>query len=251
MECETRGSLLQGLKERLEARRLWEEENPELARLWTEAMREDHERATRREVEQARVGAAERASDRLRRIGVPVDAVEALRALRDEPAVVAARRFLAQPAADARFLVLLGKKGTGKTVAGALVLREMLTPRLAVEGAGGDEARRAEAVCFILASTLARMSGYASDDKAWFEDLCAARGLLIDDYGAEHMTQFGAGMLDELLTRRHGARLRTVITSNLSKDLFEQRVGERLFDRIRTSCVFAATTGDSLRRRSS
>ena len=147
-----------------------------------------------------------------------------------------------------RFLCLLGKKGTGKTVAAAWVLREAYARNVQPEPSG-CEMRRPEPVAFILASAFARLSGYAAEDKAWLRELETCRCLCIDDFGAEHMTSFGVSMLDELLTKRHGARLRTVITSNLSKQQFTERVGERLFDRISTTAVVSVTTGESLRKR--
>lgn len=185
----------------------------------------------------------------LRRLGFPLDAVDALQGIRPTPAVETALSFLANQ--DSRFLLLLGKKGTGKTVASALVAESAVLDWLGYRNTlpSGYGVSPAVPVEFILAATFARLSGYAADDKAWFERLCKVRLLVLDDFGAEHLGPFGASMLDELFTRRHGARLRTVITTNLDKSGLKARLGERLYDRVSTSCLTSVTVGDSLRKK--
>lgn len=192
-----------------------------------------------------------RAWRELKRLGLPLDAIETLGQLEKTPAVDAALQFLADR--DARFLLLLGKKGTGKTAAAALVAESTVLDWVdrrnsLPSGYGVSHSSGAE---FILASTFGRMSGYAADDKEWFERLCKVRVLILDDFGAEHLNPFGASMLDELVTRRHGARLRTVITSNLDKGALKARLGDRLYDRISTSCIACVSVGESMRKRRS
>lgn len=201
------------------------------------------------EEQQQKDYARRRAWVELRKLKVPLDAIEALGALEPTPALDAAQAFLADP--SARFLLLMGKKGTGKTVAGALVAESAVLDWLGYRNTlpSGYGVSSAVPADFMLAATFARLSGYAADDKAWFERLCSVRVLILDDFGAEHLGPFGAAMLDELVTRRHGARLRTVITSNLDKAGLKARLGERLHDRVSTSCVACVAVGESLRRR--
>lgn len=190
-----------------------------------------------------------RAWRELKRLGFPLDAIETLGRLEKTAAVEAALLFLQDP--GARFLLLMGKKGTGKTAAATLVAEagalDWATYRNSLpSGYGVSHSSGAE---FILAATFARLSGYESSDKEWFERLCKARLLVLDDLGAEHLSPFGAAMLDELFTRRHAARLRTVITTNLDKAGLKARLGERLYDRVSTSCVASVSVGESLRKR--
>lgn len=240
------------LKARLEARQRWEAENPELAEMWSEAIREDFERHQRREMERRERDYASAVPEHLTRAGFPLDAVEALKDLRETETTKAARRFLDAPVSlDGRFLVFFGRRGVGKTTAAALVARGILLAWLKKQG--GDPGWRHGAaslpVAFVLSSSFSRLSGYDREDRAWFEHACAVQLLVLDDLGTEHLTEYGKSMLDELLTRRHGDRLRTVITTNLDKKAFAARVGERLFDRISTSGVSCVSVGESLRKR--
>jgi DNA replication protein DnaC len=57
--------------------------------------------------------------------------------------------------------------------------------------------------------------------------------LVVDDIGAEAQTAWGSGLLGELLNARHQDLKRTIITSNLTREAFKERVGERVADRVR------------------
>lgn len=228
----------------------WEKAHPGIAADWNEAnaieaAREDVAGRAQRDAD-----VWQRSAGELRKLGVPLDAIDATGKPDENEATGSARAFLDSDPVQVRFLLLMGKKGTGKTVAAALVLRkaaaDFVRARNNLPSGGGIPELSA---AFVLASTFARISGYAADDKAWFEQLCAVRVLVLDDFGAEHLGPFAAGMLDEMLTRRHGSRLRTVITSNLGKPELRARMGERLYDRISTSCIACVLVGESLRKR--
>lgn len=248
------------MQERIAARKAWEAEHPELAADWNAALDEDEQRDRQRAVEARSRDITAAVPAHLADLGVPRDAIKALAAARDTEPVKAARKFLAATTEEARFLVLLGSKGAGKTVASALVLEWAIREsyRRVEHMVAGARVSEVSAE-FVLMSTFARISGYGAEDKAWFERLCSVKALVLDDFGAEHLGAFGASMLDELLTRRHGAWLRTVITSNLAakadgppekrQPTFRERIGERLFDRIRTSGIQCVAAGESLRKR--
>lgn len=230
------------------ARKAWETANPEIAADWNAALEEDDRRTREKEIAARNAAHDADLPGELRGLGFPIDAIEALARLEDSTLIQTARRFVAAPtASQGRFMVLLGRRGTGKTVAAAFVAREILRRRRR-DWATGEMPMHLP-VEFVLASTFARISGYSAEDKGWFTRLCEVSLLVLDDLGAEHLGPYGAAMLDECLTRRHGSRLRTAITTNLSKDAFKARVGERLFDRISTSGMSAVSVGDSLRRK--
>lgn len=235
------------LQARVKALKDWEAENPALAEEWSAAMKEDHEWMMRKEREAMDAATRTRVPDILRAMGMPHDAVDALGRLSEGEHIAAARKFWAAPAVEKRFLLLLGTVGTGKTVAAAWVLGEQIArERVHVAPTGPIPGRR-EPGLFARAATFSRLSAYNADDREWFERMCECGVLVLDDLAAESLSQVGAAMLDELLDRRYGARLRTVITSNLSKDAFLLRLGDRAADRMRHFAVLSQSSGKSLR----
>lgn len=240
-------SIVAEFNRRLAERKRWEAENPELATNWSEALAQDAAFEREREARRSEISIRDRIPDVLRRMGVPHDCIDALKLTTRTTALSAAGRFVTADAIEARFLVLYGRRGAGKTSGGVWAVRELLARHMADQRPSGGIP--VEPAMFVLASTFARISGYNHADREWFERVASCSVLLIDDLGAEAQNQFSATMLDELLTRRHGARLRTIITSNLDKEALAVRLGERLYDRIRTSCIAAQCAEDSLRKR--
>ena len=243
-------STFKRLMEQKAAREQWEAANPEMNEAWNEALREDEQRERRAELERRQKHWDVNLPEMLRKAGLPLDAVEALHDLRETDTTRAAKRFLeASTASEGRFLVYFGRKGVGKTTGAALAAREWLRRYIAERDLATNEYLASMPVQFALASTFGRLSGYDRDDKEWFERLCSVPFLILDDLGTEHLNPFGQTMLDELLNRRHGDRLRTVITTNLGKKEFAVRVGDRIFDRVSTSGVSCVSVGESLRKR--
>lgn len=226
-------SLLNEYHRRLQERLAWEAENPELARLWSEAKREDHDRALAREAEERRALQEANIPYVLTGWGVPQVAIEALARPERTGPWVAAGEFID---GGLQFLGLLGRVGTGKTVAAARVLRWA--------------ARRGHEGAFERATTFARLSGYDKADRAWFERLCEARVVVLDDLSTEHLTEYGLSMFQEWLDRRASdPKLRTIITANVSKATLAERYGERIVDRLAGSGLVHVSTEKSLRRR--
>lgn len=239
--------LLELFRRGREDRLKWESENPEISAAWDEARAEEGRRQYARELAQREGNNDRRAEQEMRRMGFPLDAIDwSARATGAQ--VEAARKFVSLPAADARFFLLVGPKGTGKTTAAALAVRLILRRMPWNEQPSGNESRQRTSGEFVLASTFARLSGYNAADREWFERCCSTLVLVLDDVGAEAQNEFSASMLDECLTRRHANRLRTVITSNLDAKALRARLGDRLSDRIGESCVVAKCAGESLRK---
>lgn len=128
-------------------------------------------------------------------------------------------------------LVISGGNGCGKTVAATWwAMRFHGVPR------------------FLRASTLAASSRYDRDQRS---AILEAPALVLDDLGAEYMDSKGSFLvdLDELLDVFYGDYRPLLITTNSAFDVFRQRIGERVADRLRECGSFWATTAPSRRAR--
>ncbi|MBZ0277416.1 MAG: ATP-binding protein [Anaerolineae bacterium] len=120
------------------------------------------------------------------------------------------------------WLLLEGSYGTGKTHLAAAV--------------GNYRLRQGDMVLFItvpdlldhLRSTYGPSSEVGYDDL--FERVRNTPILILDDLGAENASGWAQEKLFQLLNHRHGHHLPTVITTNLSVDRLDPRVGSRLHD---------------------
>lgn len=224
----------------------WVKANPELAKAWDEARQEDYERTQKLELERTRARAEASLPDRLRGLGVPSLSVEALAKGEDTPALRQARRWKEQ--SELPWLLMLGDPGTGKTVAAAWVLAQHLRahPPEWIPGGGPKTTPKA---MFVRASTLARLSAYDAKDREWFEDCCKTRLLVLDDLSAEYLSDVAKALFDELLDTRYGNARRMVLTSNLSAELFKERYGDRLWDRLKQVATVYGTGKQSLRKK--
>lgn len=223
-------------EERLDALREWTQANPELAAAWDEAIAFGE--ALR---DEARNRGGHMFS--LVEAGVPQRCAEIVaNGFEETTAMVAARTFVAS---NRSFLLLSGGPGTGKTVAAAWTLEQ----KYVALRWGGDKSK------FIRAQELARLSLFEKIDKDFFGMLATVKRLAIDDLGAEMFHDGVRSMIDELLDRRYGARLRTALTTNLapsSKDpaipCFKKRYGERIADRIRHDGLVEIVGNKSMRK---
>jgi DNA replication protein DnaC len=141
------------------------------------------------------------------------------------------------------FLLLLGDKGAGKTVAAceALSLAKKPIHFLGPDGPVRSWSYASELGLFIDATTLCQ-AAYRSDGYAVQERAAKVQTLVIDDLGVERMDGAGiwASAFDALVKRRESHRLRTVFTANLmgakgdaSKSMFRERYGDRAYSRIK------------------
>jgi hypothetical protein len=232
-------SSFQRLVTTLAARKAWEAENNTplcachgqgLADAWTEAMREDAQREVAKERAQALARSQVSIPDWLKRIGVPLPVLERIRNPEDTPSMRAARRYF-EPDAP-RWLVLLGKTSTGKTLAAAWVLGQYLARHTAWSTPTGY-GQRPEVALFTPAFEFTGASDYAEKDRAWLERIQKCGLLVLDDLGSERLGEVELGMVQRLLMSRHANGLRTIITSNLSAETLTERYGERIAERIR------------------
>jgi DNA replication protein DnaC len=133
------------------------------------------------------------------------------------------------------FLVLIGEKGRGKTVAAGWVLAEL----------GG---------LYVSMPDLLEVA----DPKNWqgrdaWERYRVARTLIVDDVGTEdekaYPPEVVAGVIWRLVNARQGGRHYTVFTTNLAEAQFLALCGERGGDRIQHQGVIATVKGQDLRRK--
>lgn len=231
----------QGFLARVEERKRWEAEHPELSAAWNEAAAEDEritqERKLAKEREERRKYLLETAPDRLVRMGAPRRAVDSWTAeLKDTPAVLAVRRMMSERKS---FCLLTGGAGAGKTVAAVLAMAERVL-------AGRREDLPA---LFVRAVEGARMGLYDAKDKELAMQMQTAGVLVIDDLGAEFVSDgsIWRSVLDEVIDVRYGDRAPTVLTTNLDAAAFKARYGERISDRIRHAGIVESCGATSLR----
>lgn len=111
-------------------------------------------------------------------------------------------------------LVLSGERGAGKTVAAAWWAL-----------------RQTGAVEFVTAHEFVTASSFEGERDRWI----AADALVLDDLGVEYQDAKGASAsaLDALVNEFYSHGRPLVMTTNLGRDEFKARVGERIADRIR------------------
>lgn len=137
------------------------------------------------------------------------------------------------------FLVLGGPPGTGKTLAAARVLLDEGQERVRCESYDAPQWRTAWAK-FARASDLSRFSYYDKQDQQYLKRLENARWLVLDDLGAESMSDPWRATLLELVDKRMAEGRRTLITTNLDGKAFRERYDARVMRRLTEFGQFAA-----------
>jgi len=130
--------------------------------------------------------------------------------------------------------VLSGGYGVGKTVASVWALRVA--------------ARDGYGIAFRTAGEVARFSMFDAG-AAELEFLKHVGFLVLDDFGAEHVSKYGEGVLGDLANSRHGNFRATILTTNLKGAEVKALAGCRLVDRWTHDGVFFAAGGTSMRKK--
>lgn len=252
-------SLMERMQERQaeHERRLREEPAYRAEQEAIEAKRREEEVAgERRKAAEQRQALAKRRSEK----GIPEFTrphLDAFRAGRmDAPGAAAealrwVNRFLSSEA-DWLFLFLAGTPGLGKTVAASWFADAPSTCTEPDWNGNPRQVTREVGARFVTAEELARQSTF---DGEFWEAIRETPRLVIDDLGVERLDDKGWALANllGLFAHRHARRLPTVITMNISRQVFETRYaahdGGRLRDRLAESGWFVALEGPSLRRR--
>ncbi len=148
-----------------------------------------------------------------------------------------------------RGFLLMGKSGLGKThlIVGAIseLTLEKNVPCLFKD-------------FFHLLSELKAAYSQGISENEVLEPLIGAEVLAIDELGKGRNTEWELGILDQLISKRYNASKITLITTNcVSRDfalgneeveeVMEDRVGVRIYSRLREMCEFIYMEGDDYR----
>jgi DNA replication protein DnaC len=172
------------------------------------------------------------AASRAKQLAIPQRTRDALASMKSLPVTEAAAAWVA---GAKQWLVLAGAVGTGKSVAAAHALTLS-----ASQGRSG-----AWMSSTALAVTVGGFNGVSECERLKHVDV-----LVLDDFGTEHLSSFVEGVFFEVLAARHESGVRTILTHNLSRHAFRQRLGSRLADRVAADCDYVECTGASMRRAS-
>lgn len=216
------GSRLRRIALNAAAAKAWDAEDPERARRFHALVAElDAETKRVERTERERI-ATERilrtSASRLERSGVGERSLDAAASAYETEALGVVKRWRAD--ASLTWLVMCGVKGTGKSVAATWLVREVIN--------SGDSA------AFRRTSELAKLSQFEAG-AAELEHLKCVHLLVLDDFGAELLTDYARAQLFEVLDHRHENYGRTILTSNLQwqgAGGMAERLGERLVDRM-------------------
>ncbi len=145
---------------------------------------------------------------------------------------------------EKKWLLLLGKVGTGKTL-WAKSITETYNA-LTRKSSFCFDVRKAKTFAYFNAEQAAKM---VCD---WdFENLYYREKIFIDDIGIEPVVQnvFGTkkNAIAEILHYRYGNKLPTILTTNLTITELEERYGVRILDRIREIALTIPFISDSFR----
>lgn len=149
------------------------------------------------------------------------------------------------------FILIHGATGRGKSVAAASALLRM---KRTVRWDGGERTSWDSSECaFETANELAGYGYFSEEGHQLLDHLGKVTCLVLDDLGAEMMSESWRATLDALLSERFGrTRCRTILTTNMSarrptKDApspFEERYGARIARRIRESGTVVAVEAE-------
>ncbi len=125
-------------------------------------------------------------------------------------------------AAPRGWLVIQGACGTGKTHLAAAIGHQAISQNIRTIFVTAPD------LLDHLRNTYAPDAEITYDQK--FEQMSQVDLLILDDLGAENQTPWAREKLYQLLNHRHHAKLATVITTNLEKLEFPERIRSRMYD---------------------
>lgn len=181
-------------------------------------------------IEQARSSAA---AARWRSAGVPARFRPAtLAGVATEHGAAVADPIAAWCATGVGALVLVGPPGTGKTYT-ALAAARVLCDRHA----------------FMFGAMATLLAELRPDGALTARALCSPGVLILDDVGAERLTEWAAEQLDSVIGDRWLHRKPTIVTSNLAPDALRDHVGARAWSRLTgVGSLVVRLAGADLRR---
>lgn len=125
-----------------------------------------------------------------------------------------------------RPMFITGPAGTGKTHLAVAYLREEIIAQ------GAEQCKFLEAVELFLELRDSFRRDSPEDEERIIKTYTSKPFLVIDDLGAEKVSDYVRQSLYFVINRRYGEELPTVVTSNLTLDQIAEVYGERLSSRI-------------------
>lgn len=148
------------------------------------------------------------------------------------------------PPADGRGLIVFGPVGVGKSHLAAAVVNELL---------GREVAAVFQNVPELLGRFRATYSKGADEKESdLLQGLEEADLVVLDDLGAEKVTEWTEAMLYRIIDARYRAKRPVVVTTNLrlfGAGSLEEAIGTRAMDRLVEVCDLVGLKGESYRRR--
>ncbi len=155
--------------------------------------------------------------ERMRRMGVPAKCVRAAESISETKAMTAARAWFPKPTWA---LTLFGGFGTGKTTAAAWCIQEWI--------------RRGHRTQWARAPQLSNGTLLGAEANVYADSCRTCDVLVIDDLGADRMSDVWRAWLEDVLDARWGAQRKTLLTVNgMDGTHFAERMGGRIMDRLR------------------
>lgn len=151
-------------------------------------------------------------------------------------------------ASEQGFCLLIGRTGSGKTIAAA---ESLLNARLAwMEGDAKRWCYTPAEAKFCRSSDLSRLGSYDAESIRKMNRLERVPWLVVDDLGAEFITDIWRQNLGDLIDARHSSkRLKTAITSNFDLDTLRTKYDERIISRIKGNGVVVFSGTEDMRQR--
>lgn len=160
----------------------------------------------------------------------------------DNHVTAAVRDFCSGPLT---FCLISGGAGSGKTIA---AVEALLNAKMHWGPSGETWAFSPREARFYLASDLARLSYFDTESMKRLGRAERVPWLVVDDVGGELVTDTWKSNLTEIILRRNSAKLKTVLTSNLSGEDFKARYDDRIISRIRGNGIVIAAGTIDMRR---
>jgi len=158
-------------------------------------------------------------------------------------------------------LMLCGNAGTGKTflacaIANGLIDRRPIKDDWAEKGCDGWNGYNISSpvTFFGMADLLQRVrssfngQGAGENGAELIERAKSAKLLILDDFGAEKISDWVREVVYDIIEFRYQNVLHTVLTTNETPISLKEKYGERIADRVRNMCVTVPMTGKSQRR---
>lgn len=167
------------------------------------------------------------------------------------------RSFAAQP--DTTGIMFSGGVGSGKTlfaaaIANAVIDTYPISEYEAERAGNGVTDGNFTPVRFISTVELleqlraAYNAGNGAETAQSMADrLKRAPLLILDDMGAENLSEWAGERIFEIADHRYNEELPVIITTNATPAELKQRIGDRSFDRLREMCHFVTVTAKSQR----